>query len=396
MMGEVILQAHKVRPLVQGHPWVFAGAIQQVRGLPADGEVVRVLSPSGQFIAYGLYNSRSKIRVRLYSWDPTAYLDRDFFRQRLEQAVRLRHQRLQCNTPEGGCRLVFSEADFLSGLIVDRYGPWLTMQLSALGLAQRREWLVELLRQLVPCQGIYLRSEKGIGRLEGMDLQDGLLWGEMPPEELIIVENGLQFIVDILRGQKTGFYLDQRENRQRVATWCAGQRVLDAFCYSGGFGLYAARHGATEVVGIDSSTSAITLAQRNAELNGLSRRIRFECADVFDRLAALVQAGERFDMVILDPPRFAHSRTTVPEALRGYRRLYQLALRLLTPEGLLVACCCTGVILREELEEVLAQAAAKARRAVHILERRGPAPDHPIALACRETGYLKCLICRVI
>lgn len=396
MTAEVILQPHKARPFLLRHPWVFAGAIEHVRGQPSDGEPVAVLSHTGQFIAYGLYNSRSKIRVRLYSWEPEVQLDREFFRRRLEQAVRLRRFWRLPDEPDTACRLVFSEADFLSGLVVDRYGQWLAVQLSALGLVRRREWLVECLRELVPCRGIYLRAEKGIGVLEGIDLQDGLLWGEMPPVDLTIIENGLRYVVDIIHGQKTGFYLDQRENRLRVGSWCAGRRVLDAFCYSGGFALQAARQGAAEVLGIDGSENAIALAHRNAELNGLSERVRFECADVFDRLTELVAARERFGVIILDPPRFARSRSTAPEALRGYRRLYQLALQLLAPEGLLAACCCTGVILPEELEETLTQAAASVRRHVHILERRGPAPDHPIAVACRETNYLKCLLCRAI
>jgi len=395
-MTRILLHPRKAQPFFHRHPWVFAGAIAQIEGNVADGDAVTVYSHKGQFIAYGLYNSRSKIRVRLYSWDEATPIDRSLFQQRLAQAVRLRQELLQWDRPEGGCRLVFSEADFLSGLVVDRYGPWLVMQLSALGLAQRREWIVEALRDLVPMRGLYLRTEKGIGGQEGIDLTDGVLWGEPPPPELTIVEDGLQFLVDIPGGQKTGFYLDQRENRRRVGELCVGKRVLDAFCYSGGFALHAARRGAASVLGIDGSEAAIRLAQRNAALNGLTASVRWECADVFDRLTELARAGERFDVVILDPPKFAHRRQAVPEALRGYHRLYRLALRLLVPEGLLILCCCTGVILQEELEQLLLHTAVAARRDVHILERRGSAPDHPIALTCPETGYLKCLICRVL
>jgi len=395
-MARIILQPRKARPFFHRHPWVFAGAIARLEGQVADGDPVAVYSHTGQFIAHGLYNSRSKIRVRLYSWEEAVPLDPAFFRQRLAQAVRLRRALSYGEAPEGGCRLVFSEADFLSGLVVDRYGPWLVMQLSALGLAQRRDWLVEALRELVPMRGLYLRAEKGIGALEGIDLAEGVLWGEPPPENVTIVEDGLRFAVDIAAGQKTGFYLDQRENRRRVGELCRGQRVLDAFCYSGGFALHAARQGAAAVLGIDGSEAAIRLAQRNAALNGLEATVRWECADVFDRLTELVRAGERFDVVILDPPKFAHRRQAVPEALRGYHRLYRLALRLLGPEGLLVCCCCTGVILQEELEQLLLETAVAARRDVHILERRGPAPDHPIAMTCPETAYLKCLICRVL
>ncbi|MCS7270051.1 MAG: class I SAM-dependent rRNA methyltransferase, partial [Gemmataceae bacterium] len=210
-MTRVILQPRKAQPFLARHPWVFAGAIAQVEGTAADGDVVSVFTHDGRFIAYGIYNSRSKIRVRLYSWDQNIHIDRSFFRQRLIQAIQLRHEVLRLNQPESGYRLVFSEADFLSGLVVDRYNEWLVVQLSALGLVQRREWLVEALRELVPCRGIYLRAEKGIGQLEGIDLQDGLLWGEEPPGELEIVEHGVRYLVSVTAGQKTGFYLDQRE-----------------------------------------------------------------------------------------------------------------------------------------------------------------------------------------
>jgi 23S rRNA (cytosine1962-C5)-methyltransferase len=302
---------------------------------------------------------------------------------------------LRLNATDAGYRMCFSESDYLSGLIVDRYGDWLTVQFTALGLAQRRPMLGEILRERLSPRGIYLRTEKGIGRLEGVELQDELLWGEPPPPDLSIVENGLRLFVNLAEGQKTGYYLDQRDNRVAVARLCRGKRVLDAFCYSGGFGLHAAKAGAAEVLGVDASETALQLARLNAQVNSL-KGITFVHADVFHHLAELVERGEKFGVVVLDPPKFARNRAAVPEAIKGYRRLHQLALKLLERDGILVSCCCTGLISMPELEELLGQVAVDARRDLQILERRGAAADHPVAVTCPETGYLKCLISRVV
>ncbi|MCI0699746.1 MAG: class I SAM-dependent rRNA methyltransferase [Planctomycetia bacterium] len=395
MSAKVILKPKRAQPFFGRHPWVFAGAIERVEGNPADGDEVELVSTAGNFVARGLFNSQSKINVRLYSWVEGVPLDRAFFRNRLESALRLRHDILKLNAPEAGYRVCFSESDFLSGMIVDRYGDWLTVQFTALGLAKRREMLVEVLRELLNPKGVYLRTEKGIGKLEGVELHDQLLWGEPPPSDLSIVENGLRIFVNLAEGQKTGYYLDQRDNRAAVAKLCTGKRVLDAFCYTGGFGLYAAKAGAAEVLGLDASEPALELARRNVQANGLSN-ISFECADVFHRLAELVAAGRQFEVVILDPPKFARNRAAVPEALKGYRRLHQLALKLLARNGVLVSCCCTGLIAMADLEDIIAQVSVEAKRELQILERRGSAPDHPVAVTCRETGYLKCIISWVL
>lgn len=395
MIPRVILKPKRAQPFFGRHPWVFAGAVDRVEGTPADGDEVELVSAAGHFIARGLYNSRSKIRVRLYSWQEAVPLDRAFFQRRLEDAISLRHNTLHLNAPEAGYRMCFSESDYLSGLIVDRYGEWLALQFTALGLAQRRSMLGEILRERLSPRGIYLRTEKGIGRLEGVELQDELLWGEPPPPDLSIVENGLRLFVNLAEGQKTGYYLDQRDNRVAVARLCPGKRVLDAFCYSGGFGLYAARAGAAEVLGVDASETALQLARLNAQVNDLSD-ISFVSADVFHHLAQLVERGEKFGVVVLDPPKFARNRAAVPEAMKGYRRLHQLALKLLERDGILVSCCCTGLISMLELEELVGQVAVDARRDLQILERRGAAADHPVAVTCPETGYLKCIISRVV
>jgi 23S rRNA (cytosine1962-C5)-methyltransferase len=392
----VILRPRRAQPFYGRHPWVFAGAVQAVEGSPADGDEVDLVSSAGNFVARGLYNSQSKIRVRLYSWEEGRQLDRDFWRERLSAAVRLRRDLLGYDGPGRACRLVFSEADGVSGLVVDRYDRWLVAQFTSLALARRRELFGELLAELTGAEGIYLRTEKGVGKLEGLQLQDGPLRGTLPAGAVSAEEDGLRYRIDLAEGQKTGFYLDQRENRKAVARYAPGRRVLDAFCYSGGFGLHAARAGATEVLCLDQSEPALALARGNAEDNGLSERMQFRRGDVFHLLDELGTEGRRFDVVVLDPPKFARARHAIPEALKGYRRLQTAALRLLGPDGILVTCCCTGLITADMLDELLAQVAASEKRSVQILERRGPSPDHPVAVSCLEGAYLKCLVARVV
>jgi 23S rRNA (cytosine1962-C5)-methyltransferase len=391
----VVLQPRRARPFFGRHPWVYPGAIARVEGDPADGAEVDLVSHADHFVARGLYNGKSKIRVRLYAWSPDTPLDEAFFRSRLEAALRLRGPILGLDGPGRACRLVFSEADGLSGLTVDRYDEWLAVQFTSLGLAQRRDLLARLLVELARPRGIYLRTERGIGQLEGLEIQDGPLWGAAPAGPLAIEEDGLRFLVNLAEGQKTGFYLDQRDNRRLVGRLASGRRVLDAFCYTGGFGLHAARAGATEVLGVDVSEPALSLARENARLNGLEK-VSFVRSDVFTQLDALVQAGERFGLVVLDPPKFARARHSVEEALRGYRRLQTQALRLLGPDGILCTCCCSGLIEMAMLEDLLAQLAMEERRDMQILYRGGQASDHPVAVTCPESSYLKCIICRVL
>jgi 23S rRNA (cytosine1962-C5)-methyltransferase len=393
MTARVILLPKRARPFFGRHPWVYAGAIAAVEGDPADGAVVDLVTHGGQFVARGLYNSQSKIRVRLFTWDPDTPLDDDFFRKQLVAAIKLRRD-LGLLAPRSGCRLVNSEGDGLSGCTIDRYDGWLVLQFTSLGLAQRREAFADLLTELLQPEGIYLRTERGIGLLEGVELHDGPLRGAPPAGPIEIDEDGLTFLVNLAEGQKTGYYLDQRDNRREAARLAVGRRVLDAFCYSGGFGLHAARAGATEVVGVDQSEPALALARRNAERNGLAQ-LSLVRAEVFEYLDMLLSQGQRFGLVVLDPPKFARERRAVVEALRGYRRLHLGALQLLEPEGYLVTCCCSGLITPDMLEDLLAQVAEDARREVQLLARRGPAADHPVAVSCREGHYLKCMIARV-
>jgi len=390
----VILKPRRAQPFFGRHPWVFAGAIAGIEGEPSDGSEVDLVSHVRNFVARGLFNGQSKIRVRLYSWEPERALDAEFFRTRIDQAIRLRRDILGLMRPGGACRLIFSEADGLSGLTVDRYDRWLAVQFTSLGLAQRRDMLAEIL-QSTGVEGIVLRTEKGIGRLEGVELRDGPLRGTAPTEPITIEDGELRFLVNLAEGQKTGFYLDQRDNRVAAARLARARTVLDVFCYSGGFGLHALRAGAVSAYGIDSSAAAIDLAQRNSELNGLAGAA-FVQADVFKGLSQLVAEERRFGMVIIDPPKFARARHSIPEALSGYRRLLSLALKLLERDGILVFCCCSGLITMEMLEELIAQVSQAERREIQVLERLGQSADHPVAVSCLESNYLKCLIARIV
>lgn len=389
----IVLGPRRAKPFFAQHPWVYPGAIAQVEGDPQNGDVVDLVAHGGRFIAKGLYNAQSKIRVRLYRWDEGP-LDRDFFKSRLEAALHLRRNILHVSGPERACRLVFSEADGLSGLVVDQYDRWLIAQFTSLGLAQRKDTIADVLEELLRPEGIGLRTERGIGQLEGLDIHDGVLRGALPDGPIVIREGAISFQVNLKEGQKTGFYVDQRDNRQAVAALAAGRKMLDLFCYSGGFALHAARAGAASVLGVDVSEPALELARANAAANGLST-VQFEKSDVFDKLDALVEAGERFGVIVLDPPKFARAGNAVEEAMRGYRRLQSQALKILDADGILVVCCCSGLIFREQLHDLLAQLAAEVRRPIQILESRGASADHPVMATCPETNYLKCVVCRV-
>jgi 23S rRNA (cytosine1962-C5)-methyltransferase len=395
MTARIVLEPRRAKPFYARHPWVFPGAIAEIQGEPADGASVEVYSHGGAFIAHGLYNSKSRLRTRLYSWSHDRPIDGSFFRDRIEQAIRLRKE-LKLIGSELACRLIFSESDGLSGLTVDQFDRYLVVQFTSLGLAQRQEIITnELVNQMQP-DGIYLRTERGIGEQEGLELRDGPIWGSTPPPYVTVNENGVYFLANLAEGQKTGFYLDQRDNHQAVAKYARCRRVLDAFSYTGGFGLHCANAGATSVTCIDGSEGAIELGKLNAERNHVSDQVSFTRADVFKFLETAVQQSEKYDLIILDPPKFARSQAAVETALRGYRRLQALALQLLQPEGIMVVCCCSGIIKWQEIEEISAQVATEAKRPLQILERHGQPPDHPVSLACPETSYLKCLVYRQI
>ncbi len=398
--ARILLKPGKAARFLARHPWVYDTAVARLEGSPTDGDVVELASEKGRFVARGIFNGHSRLMVRLYSWEEGEPLDEAFWRGRLQQAIALR-RRLGYGDPAGAERLVFSEADGLSGLVVDRYGPHLVVQVNALAIERRLPMIVGLLRELVACDSITLRSDAAISKHEGMGEIGMSAALSAPPDLLTIVEHGIHYQVDIAAGHKTGWYLDQRENRLAVARYLRGARVLDLFCYTGGFSLAAAvLGGAREVLGIDSSARAVALAHANAELNCAQLKgaahVRFEQQDCFEALDAQVAAGERYDAVILDPPKFARSRQRLDEALRAYHRINRLAAELLVPGGILVTCSCSGNVTREDFFDVLTGVGQKARRTIQVLEQRGAAPDHPVSTACPESEYLKCFICRVV
>jgi 23S rRNA (cytosine1962-C5)-methyltransferase len=393
--AKVVLKPRKSRPFYARHPWVLDSAIERVEGQAADGDIVDLFSEKGKFIARGFFNSQSRIRVRLYTWNAGENLDEAFWRGRLETAISWRRE-LGYDDPRGAARLVFSEGDRLSGLIVDRYADYLAMQVTALGVALRLPQIVPILLELTGAKGIMLRTEKGIKQAEGLELRDGPYCGETPNDPIEIIENGMRYAVDLSEGQKTGYYLDQRENRKAVASYLRGRKVLDMFCYNGGFSITAAALGnAKEILGVDSSAKAVAAAEQNAKNNGIDA-VRFQMGDGFKTLEQLAETGETFQAVILDPPKFARSRRSLDEALRAYHWLNRLAVKVLAPGGILVTCSCSGHVSRQDFAEMLVGVSQQSHRDIQILEQRGAAPDHPVLTSCSEGEYLKCFICRVL
>jgi len=394
-LPRVVLAEGRDGPARGRHPWVFSGAVASVHDSPADGDEVDVHSHDGSFLARGLYNGRSQIRVRLYAWEPVP-LDGAFFARRISEAVALRGNVLRLDHPRGACRVVFSEGDGLSGLTVDRYGSHLCVQLTSLALAMRRDPILQALREALGPESIMLRTEKGVLEEEGLELRDGPMEGTPPTEVVTVREGDLDFGVDLRTGQKTGFYLDQRDNRTRTASYGAGRTVADVCCYSGGFGVTLAAAGASRVVGVDVSRPALELARANAERNAVGERVELVRADAFRWLEGEAAADRTYGMIVLDPPRFARTRRGIPQALRAYQSLNALALRCMERDGILVTCSCSGRVSGDDFTRAVGAAAAATGRHVQILERRGQAADHPVAAGCPESAYLKCLICRVV
>ncbi|AGA25775.1 class I SAM-dependent rRNA methyltransferase [Singulisphaera acidiphila] len=393
-LPRVIVKPRRARPFFARHPWLFVTSIARVEGEPKPGSEVEVFSHEGQFIARGLFNPNSAIRVRLYRWDGGA-LDDEFWAKTVAAAVRLRREILHLGGPGAGYRLIASESDGLSGLTVDRYDRWLVVQFTSLALFERRELLLGLLAQEPDIEGILSRPDRTTAEQEGIRPHEDVFHGTPPAAPVEISENGLTFWVDLKGGQKTGFYLDQRENRRAVAQYCQGKRVLDLFTYTGAFALNALKHGGAEsVLGIDSSSTAIEVARHHAVLNQLGKA-RFESADVFDALETIRSGSDRFGVVICDPPKFARHPRGVEDALKGYLRLNRAALDVLEPDGILVTCSCSGLVERGLFADLIGQLAELSGRSIQILEQRGQAPDHPVSASCLETEYLKCFVCRV-
>ena len=391
----VILKKGEGRTLKAGGAWIFDNEIDKVEGTPEDGSLVEVRDFDGYGMGTGFYNSRSKIRVRMMSRKAGQVIDRDFLRMRVQNAWDYRKKTVDTSS----CRIIFGEADFLPGLVVDKFSDVLVVQSLALGIDRMKEEILSLLVEVlradgVEIRGIYERSDAKVREQEGLPRQKGFIGAEFPTR-VQIVENGVRYEVDVEDGQKTGFFLDQKYNRLAIQRLCKDARVLDCFTHTGSFALNAGIAGASSVLGVDASQLAVDQARINAELNGLSDRVQFQCADVFDLLPELERQGEQFDVVILDPPAFAKSRASVKNATRGYRDINLRGMKLVRDGGYLATCSCSHFMTYELFTQTIAQAARSAHVRLRQVEYRTQAPDHPILWAADEAYYLKFYIFQV-
>ena len=391
----VILKKGEGRTLKAGGAWIFDNEIDKVEGTPEDGSLVEVRDFDGYGMGTGFYNSRSKIRVRMMSRKAGQVIDRDFLRMRVQNAWDYRKKTVDTSS----CRIIFGEADFLPGLVVDKFSDVLVVQSLALGIDRMKEEILSLLVEAlradgVEIRGIYERSDAKVREQEGLPRQKGFI-GAKFPTRVQIVENGVRYEVDVEDGQKTGFFLDQKYNRLAIQRLCKDARVLDCFTHTGSFALNAGIAGASSVLGVDASQLAVDQARINAELNGLSDRVQFQCADVFDLLPELERQGEQFDVVILDPPAFAKSRASVKNATRGYRDINLRGMKLVRDGGYLATCSCSHFMTYELFTQTIAQAARSAHVRLRQVEYRTQAPDHPILWAADESYYLKFYIFQV-
>jgi 23S rRNA (cytosine1962-C5)-methyltransferase len=390
--ASIILKPGREKSLLRRHPWIFSGAIARVEGDPQPGQTVDILSDKSQFLARGAYSPISQIRARVWTFDPQEIVDTDFFRRRIQTAI-LKRDPLELEKVTDAARLIHGESDGLPGLIVDRYGSCLVVQFLSAGADYWRDTIPDALFDITGLKDIYERSDADVRELEGLPPRTGFLGGN-PEKQLTITENGLRFSVDIATGHKTGFYLDQRRNRQRVRALAEGRDVLDCFCYTGGFTLNALAGGAKSVLSVDSSSSALEMLRENVSLNSLpSDRLQTLEADVFQTLRKFRDEGRSFDLIILDPPKFAPTSAQAEKAARGYKDINLLAFKLLRPGGILVTFSCSGGVDSALFQKIVAGAALDAGVNASIVETLSQDGDHPVALNFPEGAYLKGLIC---
>ena len=395
-MAILTLHPGKEKSLLRRHPWIFSGAVAQCEGRARPGATVHVVSTEGRPLARAAWSPASQIRARVWSFDAEENIDHAFFKRRVAAAV-MRRAVLPELAGQQGLRLIHAESDGLPGIIADRYGDTVVLQLSTVGAEKWRGAIADSLLKATGCARIYERSDLDLRGLEGLEPVTGWIHGAASDDALVIEENGVQMEVDIVGGHKTGFYLDQRDNRRRVAEIARDRRVLNCFCYTGGFSLQALAGGAHEVVSIDSSSPALEAARRNLALNlqlDAARAIWLE-ADVFGELRSLRAAGERYELIILDPPKFAHTAAQAERAARAYKDINLLGLQLLAPGGLLMSYSCSGGIGAELFRKIVAGAALDAGRTTRIVQQLHGAADHPVDLAFPEGEYLKGLLLQV-
>lgn len=391
----LILKPGRDKSLRHKHPWIFSGAVDRVNGDPQAGDTLEVRSASGEWLARAAYSPASQIRARVWTWDADEAVDEAFFRARIQRALDLRRAVVPPAETDA-CRLIHGESDGLPGLVVDRYADWLVVQILSAGAEAQRELLARLLAELTGVENLYERSDVDVRQLEGLPDRSGTLRGQPPPEALWIHEYGLKFAVDLARGQKTGFYLDQRTNRMRVGQLAAGRSVLNCFCYTGGFSLYALHSGARDVLSVDASAEALELGKCNLEANLLpAERADWLQGDVFQVLRGLRDRARKFDLIVLDPPKFAPTAAQAEKAARGYKDINLLAFKLLNPGGILATFSCSGGVSADLFQKIIAGAALDAGVDARIIDLLRQGPDHPVALNFPEGAYLKGIVCQV-
>jgi len=393
-MIDVILKKGKEKAVLHRHPWVFSGAIEGIKGKPANGDVVRLTDSKGGFMAYGFYNDQSRVALRLLEWDESVEINEQWFRNKVATAVHSRESLLNANT--NTCRLIFSESDYLPGLIVDKYADHLAVQVLTSGIERMMPVIIDELRNILKPESIFDKSDASSRSHEGLETSNVVLFGDEPPANVEVRENGIRYNINIAEGQKSGFYCDQRDNRHVLAAHTAGKKVLDCFSYTGGFTLNSLKHGALSVTSVDSSALAIEILKENIKLNQLevSRHTAIQ-SDVNKQLRAFKDAGDQFDVIVLDPPKYAPSRSALDRASRAYKDLNRLGMLLLKKGGLLATFSCSGAMDMETFKQVLAWAALDAGKQVQFIYQFCQPEDHPVRASFPEGEYLKGLLCRV-
>ena len=396
MTSQLILHEGREKSLKRRHPWIFSKAVKEIRNAPQNGADIEILSSDGTYLATGSYSPNSQIRARVWTFDREQSVDHSFFVARISEAAKARELMLK-ETGMSACRLVDAESDGLPGLIIDRYNSFLVLEVLCAGAEYHLKDIVSALRELYPEYSIYERSDVDVRSKEGLEPRKGVIHGEEPPEELAITENGgMQILVNIPEGHKTGYYLDQRDNRAALAKYCCGKSVLNCFSYTGGFSLYALKGRARSVANVDVSQRALDIAKKNIVLNHLDPgRVKFIREDVFSFLRKEKKLGHTYDVIVLDPPKFAESRSQLEKACRGYKDINMIAASILNPGGYLMTYSCSGHMSPDLFQKVVADALLDAGREGQIVEFLTQASDHPVALPYPEALYLKGLVVRV-